>query len=70
MGHRWRRDVALWELSTSVANDPRGPLLSAQLQETAKTYMQGGFEQALRRGDLRVVERYTLSTLSAPLACR
>eukprot|EP00975_Prorocentrum_lima_P061488 12880175-Prorocentrum_lima.AAC.1 len=36
----WQRDVNLWDLSTSVEADRRGPLLISQLRSTANMFMQ------------------------------
>eukprot|EP00975_Prorocentrum_lima_P055300 11598080-Prorocentrum_lima.AAC.1 len=37
---QWKKDVVLWDISTSVEPTRKGPLLISQLKGTAKTYMQ------------------------------
>eukprot|EP00975_Prorocentrum_lima_P013187 2800406-Prorocentrum_lima.AAC.1 len=37
---KWKKDVKLWEISTSVDEDRKGPLLISQLRGTALTFMQ------------------------------
>eukprot|EP00975_Prorocentrum_lima_P033195 6966590-Prorocentrum_lima.AAC.1 len=49
----WRRDVTLWDLSTSVILEHCGPLLIAQLQGTAKTCVQDRSAQAVCTSDPR-----------------
>eukprot|EP00975_Prorocentrum_lima_P067661 12916184-Prorocentrum_lima.AAC.1 len=44
--------------------DHRGPLFVAQLQGTAKTYMQERFEQAIYNADIRCVTGIHLTYLA------
>eukprot|EP00975_Prorocentrum_lima_P038129 8018810-Prorocentrum_lima.AAC.1 len=41
----WVVDVKLWDLSTSVDTERRGPFLISQLRGTAKAYMQSDMDK-------------------------
>eukprot|EP00975_Prorocentrum_lima_P045275 9481218-Prorocentrum_lima.AAC.1 len=40
----WTKDALLWEVSTSVELQRRGPLLISDMQGTAKTFMVAQLE--------------------------
>eukprot|EP00975_Prorocentrum_lima_P006016 1298005-Prorocentrum_lima.AAC.1 len=44
---QWKRDVQLWEISTSVDDVRKGPLLLTQRKGTARTYMQEQMEDRI-----------------------